>query len=90
MFIFEGNVVTITLTIAIIGTVAMRAVDQTNQQRHPIVRHLLRTLVLAIVCVVVIVVFGTKVGTIAHAIEQLKEGTSPFEAYPMNVGEVPF
>lgn len=90
MFIFQGDVIKVTLAIAIIGTVAMRAVDQTNKDQHHLVRHLLRTIVLAVVCVCVIVVFGTKVGTIAHAIEQLTEGTSPFEAYPMNVGEVPF
>jgi hypothetical protein len=90
MYTFQGDIMKVVAGVAVIGAVATRAVDHANKKRNAFVAHLLRTLVLALVCAGVIVVFGTQIGTVAHTVELLKSGFSDLEGFPMKAGKAPF
>ena len=98
MFVVRANVLLLVGSIAVIGTIAMRAVDppaiRDDADSRGIGARLkalvLRMVVLALVVAGCCVFFGAKIGSLAHAAEQVGEGFGDLAGYAMEIGEPPF
>ena len=90
MIVIQANAVFLAVAIGTLGAIAMRAVDAAYTGDNNSVQLLLRLLALAIVTIVSCVVFGAKVGSVAHAAEQVGAGYGDLAGYELDVSEPPF
>ena len=90
MIVIQANAVFLAVAIGAIGAIAMRAIDAAYGGGNNSVRLLLRLTALAVVTVVCCMVFGTKVGSVAHAAEQVGAGYGDLAGYELDVNEAPF
>lgn len=90
MLTFQGGVLKMSAGVAVIGVVVLRAIDSLTEGKGHATRLLVKTAALAAVCACVFLVFGTQVGTVAHAVEQLQAGFGSCAGLPMKAGPPPF
>ena len=90
-WVVQIKILHIVLAIAVFGSISIRAIEnRVYKGDNDNVKLLLRAVVLAIVSVITLLIFGSKIGSIQHHAEMAGKGFGQTAGFPLNSGPAPF